>query len=419
MYLMSDPRLRRVLLVLPPAFPHALLAILLYALFSEFQCPSASLFSAPVLNAVAAGLRSSLVVDIGWHEVIVTAVYDYREVHTCRSIRAGKRLVLDMRRFLTKHVRKALSETRGGEARDNGGASPCMEEVEDILMRMAWCRRRSGSGLYDSMEKLQPPENDGYPYGAERGEKDDHVTAVYLKSLLPPLKLELPFSSFSDVVESALFSPRGVGEGPPDDEELPIGHLAYKVLMSIPFDVRSICMSRIVVVGGPSGITGIKRRVVDEVAHLSAQASSGTPTKRNCKAKRNDALRDSSVQLEGTDSTDAPRSRQGKQAPAAFADQETDEITESLRRMEAKDCKPAVHGVARGVESLGAWSGASLVAALKIKPVVEVERDKFLQQGLAGANLDGKAGVAPSRSTAPTAKAGTGDRSSWTLGVWT
>ena len=416
---MSDPRLRRILLVLPPAFPRALLAILLYALFGIFQCPSASLFSAPVLNAVAAGLRSSLVVDIGWNEATVTAVYDYREVHTCRSIRAGKKLVLDMRRFLTKLVRKALSETRGEEARQRGDASPCMEEVEDVLMRMAWCRRRSGSGLHDSTENRRRAENDGYPYEAERDEKDDPVTAVYLKSLSPPLKLELPFSSFSDVVERALFSSKGVGEGPPDDEELPIGHLAYKVLMSIPFDVRSVCMSRIVVVGGPSGIPGIKRRVVDEVAHLSARASSGTPSKRNDKAKRGDSSRDSS---ESTDSTDARRdvrSRQGEQAPAAFADQETDEITESFRRMEAKDNKPTIHGVARGIESLGAWSGASLVAALKIKPVVEVEREKFLQHGLAGANLDGKAGVAPSRSTAPTAKTGPGDRSSWTLGVWT
>ncbi len=52
---MMDPRVRRVLLVLPPAFPHALLSIILTTLFGTFQCPGISLFSAPVLSAVAAG----------------------------------------------------------------------------------------------------------------------------------------------------------------------------------------------------------------------------------------------------------------------------------------------------------------------------------------------------------------------------
>lgn len=42
-----------------------------------------------------------------------------------------------------------------------------------------------------------------------------------------------------------------------------------------------------------------------------------------------------------------------------------------------------VKGVLRGVETLGAWSGASLVTSLRVKGRAEVERETFLSGGMA------------------------------------
>ena len=80
-------------IVLPPALPTPLLSTTLDTLFERFDSPYISLHSAPVASAVAAGLRSGLIVDLGWAETRIISVYEYREVCTTRSIRGGKLLV--------------------------------------------------------------------------------------------------------------------------------------------------------------------------------------------------------------------------------------------------------------------------------------------------------------------------------------
>lgn len=44
-----------------------------------------------------------------------------------------------------------------------------------------------------------------------------------------------------------------------------------------------------------------------------------------------------------------------------------------------------VKGVVRGVQTLGPWAGASLVAGLRVKGVHEVEREDFPKHGLTDA----------------------------------
>ena len=66
-----------------------------------------------------------------------------------------------------------------------------------------------------------------------------------------------------------------------------------------------------------------------------------------------------------------------------------DPIADKLHRAANRGTKPTVSGLVRGVESLGAWAGGSLMASLRIRGVVEVEKDGFLAAGLAGARRDG------------------------------
>jgi hypothetical protein len=92
---------------------------------------------------------------------------------------------------------------------------------------------------------------------------------------------------------------------------------------------------------------------------------------------------------------------------------EIDFVEQKLRRQN-KDIPVPIQGVLREVESLGPWAGASLTTSLKIRGMVEIEREKFLQHGLAGATRDIDHPVPDRRSGLRSG----GDRSSWTLAGW-
>ena len=91
-------------MILPSAFPLPLLSTILDCLFTQFQPPNVSLTSAPVLSTVAAGIRSALVVDIGWAETVVTGIYEFREVQSRRSTRGSKLLGQEMFKLLVNAI---------------------------------------------------------------------------------------------------------------------------------------------------------------------------------------------------------------------------------------------------------------------------------------------------------------------------
>ena len=115
---------------------------------------------------------------------------------------------------------------------------------------------------------------------------------------------------------------------------------------------------------------------------------------------------------EPTTSENGEASAEGEKIHPAQEVPEIDFVEQKLRRQN-KDTPVPVQGVLREVESLGAWAGASLVTSLKLRGIVEIEREKFLQNGLAGATRDSEPPV-PDRRSGLRA----GDRSSWTLAGW-
>ena len=108
--------------------------------------------------------------------------------------------------------------------------------------------------------------------------------------------------------------------------------------------------------------------------------------------------------------------------PAGLQEPEIDNIDLKLANTSLKNGPPlecAIGGTIRGVQTLGAWAGASLIAHQRIRGIVEIERERYLQHGLQGASRDKEVSVIPQRqSMGPGAARGAGDRVSWTLGVW-
>ncbi|KAF2138565.1 uncharacterized protein K452DRAFT_290709 [Aplosporella prunicola CBS 121167] len=445
-YLLLDHRPRRATVVVPSLLSRPLLSAMLSSVFQNLQAISITVLSSPVLHVVSAGLRSALVIDLGWAEATATAVYEYREIHHSSSIRAGKYLSEDVAKFLNDECKKARGDPEDLERPDRVS----FEEAEDVMMRAVWVLSRE--------EALERGNSEAKP-----AEVDPSIQ-IPLPAASPPLTLKVPFSRLAEPAESALFA----GDCPAhelDDHDLPIPLLAYNALLSLPIDARKLCMGRIIITGGVSRVPGVKRRILSELEYLISHRG-WDPVKRYGSAtgkqeherqarqsghQRNSTTMDTLSPLplatpvpkvtenidedsgEGEQDTDPERTpSSGSHAshiieepqlspmlPASQRSQEDDPISSKLHYHATKHLKPSVEGRVRGVESLGAWTGASLVSSLRIKGIVEIDKERFLSHGLTGASREDRS-VMPQRQSSLGVPSGgrAGDRGSWTLGVW-
>ncbi|KAF9893138.1 hypothetical protein FE257_012549 [Aspergillus nanangensis] len=396
-YLLTDAGTSRLVLVLPSVMPHPLLSAVLSTLFTRWRFPSITLLPSPGMVVAAAGVRSALVVDIGWAETVVTGIYEYREVSTRRSTRAMKLLLQETGRSLSR-----LSNSSD----ESGQISVDLDFCEEVVSRFAWCNSDpsdpANASLLHRTVSIPSPSRPGSNY------------------------LDVPFSTFSEPVEKVLLA-KGTTECDLDDEEKPLPTLVYRTLLDLPPDARGTCMSRVIFVGGGSKIPGIRRRVLKDVERLVERYGwspvRGKSIENACEEleKIHISHTPTSITSDKEEPEEPEEPVDGSSRSSSREDneddgQEVDPVEQKLRRSKEKEEKPHAHGVLREVESLGAWAGASLVTSLKIRSMVEIEREKYLQNGLAGASRDPEShGHVPDRRSG--LRAG-GDRSSWTLAGW-
>jgi hypothetical protein len=416
-HFLLDTKPRRICLAIPPRMPHPLLTTVLDVLFTGFHAPSITLMSSPVLATVAAGLRSALVVDIGWAETLVTAVCEYREVHEKRTVRAGKMLSQEMATLLNAELD---DNAEPGAPK----AEVSFEEADDVLTRVGWCKpqsRSKRSTIY--FPAREAPVLEEFEDAVET--PPPAVTIPFPKHM-PPTTIKVPFASLAKPAENALFMP----DAPLhefDDHDVPIHHLVYRALVALPVDVRRLCMSRIVITGGVSNMPGLKTRIVKELETL-VQLKGWDPVKNWGKgiARHEERRQQGQQRIEVTQQTNydnaSTSAANGPSVPAALQEQEEDPIDVKLAKTSLRNGPPpacSIGGTIRGVETLGAWAGASLVAQQRIRGIVEIERERYLQHGLQGASRDKEVSVIPQRqSMGPGVVRGAGERVSWTLGVW-
>ena len=229
-----------------------------------------------------------------------------------------------------------------GEA--SGGKNVAFTFAEDVTRRMAWCRTPSFV-TPDSTINIPKPD------GAETS-------------------LDISFIQLAEPVEKTFFSPST------DDHDHPLPTLLYDTLLTLPVDLRALCMSRIVITGSSSGIPGLKTRLLADLSQLIEKRgwdvveSYGSASKPLHKRL-----------LEST-SNAAPVAQPiaGGKVPVSerLQDDLSDRFSQQVSITTSKGREKMVKGVVRGVETLGAWSGASLVASLRVKGKAEVERESFL-----------------------------------------
>ncbi|PYI02247.1 actin-like ATPase domain-containing protein [Aspergillus sclerotiicarbonarius CBS 121057] len=419
-YLLTDAGTSRLVLVLPSIIPHPLLSSLLSTLFSRWRFPSITLLTSAPMAVTAAGLRSALVVDIGWAETIISGIYEYREMTVRRSTRAMKSLLQETGRLLTR----LSNDSEASQSADE--ISVKFELCEETASRFLWCRPKAvpqGSTEILEQQPAESDEDDVETADKHTASLSDETVSLPCPSGSGTTYIDIPFSKLADPVDKVLFA-EGLADCELDDEEKPLPLLVYNALLSLPPDVRGTCMSRIVFIGGGSNIPGIRQRILKDVASLIEKYGWSPVRGKVIEQQRQklQSLRLSQPQLptvtkqEDTNEPSDSGSEKSTSEPQED-DEEVDPVEQKIRRNNKdKDAKPPVQGVLREVESLGPWAGASLLTSLKVRGLVEIEREKYLQHGLAGATRDLEMhGHAPDRRSG--LRTG-GDRSSWTLAGW-
>lgn len=438
-YLLIDSRPRKMALALPTDLPTPLLSTILDTLFNVFQSSTISLMSAPMLITAAAGLRAALVVDLGWAETTVTGVYEYREVVCRRSVRGARCLSLEVLKMLVAIIDPNLATLPGitlpteEQAAELEGASRrviSFKEVEDIMERMIWCKgvetfddARSTEGLAAVQEE---EELEGKMQSVGLQSKVEDKVLIPLTSTKTPTTIHVPFAKLAEPCETALFA--DCDEGAKwDDEELPLHHLLYLSLLQLPLDIRSICMSRIIFTGGISNTPGLKDRIMNELQDLidrrgwnrvEGRAILQLRKNQDLPHSRSKQASSSPVQVIRQDTTKTGNGHNNG-GRAADEKQVADPIEERLQSNAKKRSAIPMQGVLRAVDSMGAWSGASLLSLLRTTAVTVIEREQWLQHRAPGASRSGEAVTLGNRqSMVPGGlKSGAGDRTSWSLGA--
>ena len=401
------------------------------------------MISSPVLIAIAAGLRSALVIDIGWSETTVTSLLEYRELNCSRTVRAMKGVVHETGRLLARRVLSNTLDHTDSKVFNHLEEETdviMFEELEDIVLRTAWCRGMNGSSFSnpaDTSQLLTSERSHGLKStiqqvidadigssatdgNSKSGDPSAAVMNIHLQSTMPPMTLSIPFLTLSEPTENALFRR---GRDHPDDHEVPVDLLAYRALQQIPIDARSICMARIIITGGGSNIPGIKRRIIQEIRKC-VEESGWDPVRGRASDQRKEKQR----KVAEARSKQSPPMKQtlseGKEC-AAFTPQEADEVAEKILCDETRSSNPPVRedykGQVRGVESLGTFAGASIAASLKMKCCFEVERERFLSHGVTGLSREEMETSSGSNSRLSVAASSslrtTGDRTSRGIGA--
>ncbi|KAH6656442.1 hypothetical protein BKA67DRAFT_551926 [Truncatella angustata] len=430
-HLLIDSKPRRVSLVLPPALPLPILSSVLDTIFTRFHAPSISLLSSPATTTFAAGIRSALVVDIGWHETTVSGIYEYREVNTWRTTRAGKMLLEETRDFLVG----AIDGRAPGISQDTSSATDnviSFEDCEEVATRILWCKkphRKPSQNIPEGLSTLHEEDETETIDPAE----DTAPTSIFLPSCRPPRTVQIPFSRLSEPCEKTFFdTPYALASF--DDDELPLHLLVYLSLLKLPMDVRAVCMSRIIFTGGCSSILGIRGRIFDEVCLLAEergwdpiQGRGVHAYRNNPKLKRNGDSVNGSEGSIPTIQTSPSSEGKGESNPSvhpAHVPPEEDPIETAIWK--EKGHKPPVQGTLRVIDSMGPWAGASLATQLKIPALAAVERDLWLAQGLGGATKTNEIDVQAQQTRTSRQSMGPGgllrgqgvSGGNWTLGVW-
>ena len=423
-FLLLDYKPRKMYLVLPSSLGTRQVSALIEVVFRKLLASQVSLLSTAIMVAVGAGVRSALVIDLGWAETVVTSVYEHHEVRTTRTVRAGKMLVEATHDVLRRALRGGDDDDDDDDDIETGGIEDhvvSFDECEDVCMRLMWCRpisqrvqrrsSRSGGGDGDGGGGSEPNDHDEFDRRPRSLSAKAATVCIPLKSPDRPTTVNVPFDNFADACEETFIAP-GQERDRFDDDELPVPLVVYNHLVQVPVDVRAVCMSRIIFTGGCANVLGLRQRIIDELVALVEQQRGWSAVMTN-----ENFIDRTRRHRPTTFKTTDPASDMNLDPDP---DLDLDPVEKELARRRPRE-PPLVQGTLRVLETTGPWTGASLAAHLRAEAVSQIDRDAWLRHGVAGAlrsgELDGKMQQQQRHSMGAAAGLKQGDHP-WTLGAW-
>ena len=303
-----------------------------------------------------------------------------------------------MKRLTEIMAEKLQSLARQQTAVEGEAVRQDFEFVEDFVTKMAFCKTSSATDV-ELSEKTQE-----FSIGTQEEATSSTTVSFDWPCHSTTQSMAINKDEIATAVDDAFFG--GQKEICHDDQERPLGQLAYQTLLKLPPDIRSICMSRVTFCGQGDSIPGLRRRVLEEVMALMGRHGWNAVRGQNVKPTRKGLVEIAQGRASLADFKHNINLPPGK-----------DFVDEKLFKQRAKEPQPGPQGSLQAVDTLGAWSGASLLTSLKIKGIVEVERERFLSYGLAGASKEQDVSAAPQRASTLGATKSS-DRTSWTLAGW-
>ncbi|EPS41977.1 hypothetical protein H072_4001 [Dactylellina haptotyla CBS 200.50] len=396
-YLLIESKSKRLIIIIPPVFPLALQNTLSQLLFLHFQPPTITYLSSPVLSCLAAGLRSALVVDIGWQETTITPVYELRPLpaHIKFSSRGTRSLVELFGQLLWNTIKPEGDDESWWRIFN-------WADVEDVSTRYGWCkssadareaarqRARQAFGLGSDKDADGEVNEDGEKIRktsadirAQRRRETIEGAQVDVTFKTPLLResttaLTLPFEAMSIAAEYAFFLPSWINvesfkteEGYipipsvedlmdgcqsrveyEDESEYALPYLVFLTLLNCPVDVRAVCIPRIIITGGAANMPGLKARILSDLKELVEERGGWNIVK-----KRNTM---------GDDRRRELVEKKPKKVEVELLQSEKDDL-----RIKYAKLGGVAPGTIRGVETMGAWAGGSILSGARIKGSVE------------------------------------------------
>ncbi|KAK9385662.1 hypothetical protein V1515DRAFT_607494 [Lipomyces mesembrius] len=223
-YLLLDGKSRKVVILENPMMTLQLKKAIAFVSFNYFQSISVTYMLSPVCSMLAAGARTALVVDIGWHETTVTPIYDYKPLLSAvkSTLRAGK----------------LLHDLVSGALKEFTDVLPSFNEVEGFIVRAMYCT----------------------PIDTITSSTSQQAFAITLSGST----YYVPSSEtrYSPLVQCFI---QRAQDNVDDIDCFPIPDLIVSCLSGLGIDTRASMLSRIIFVGGCSNIPGLKLRILDEV----------------------------------------------------------------------------------------------------------------------------------------------------------
>ncbi|TPX42618.1 hypothetical protein SeMB42_g05056 [Synchytrium endobioticum] len=234
--LLVDPRSRKVVVCEGPLLSMPVKRAITTALFDVLRAPSITWLPSGWTALVSCGRQTGLVIDVGYNETTIQAVYDGRPlVHTIRSIpKAGSALTKRLASLLTQDSEIVVDDTLLQDM--NVFGLTIWEDMKARTLKVPF-----QSSVLSTLEGSIDSSTHFIPYTFES-------TQVMMPEWICERAAEVLFEE--------------------DEDEVSLRSSVAECLLKCSSDIRSEVVRNVLVIGGTSSLSGFRQRLYNEVGIL-------------------------------------------------------------------------------------------------------------------------------------------------------